>query len=141
MPPMRTSAGTPVLSFRCSKRFRENVFGWVLFPVNSSKAIVSMLKLARAGFKGGVASIGSEAGPDSVNLDRLGSSRDTLRACLADTSVMQGRTLDKNHIPQIETGKVKFTTSCGILYGREESMPVLDEIKFQDYVASFCPDK
>jgi hypothetical protein len=85
----------------------------VWFPIYSSKKAVSILKLARAGFKGSVASIGSEAGPDSVNLDRPVSLRGE-RTCLADTNATQGRTLDKNHIPQKE--KMSFLPRLVVFY-------------------------
>ncbi len=59
IPPIRISAGTPVLALKFSRRFFVRILGSVVLPTNSSKNAVSILKLARDGCKKCDASGGS----------------------------------------------------------------------------------
>ncbi len=68
---MRISAGTPVRAFKLSNRLRVSRFGSVVFPTNSTKKAVSMLKLARAGLSLCDAVDGSVEGPFSLRTGRF----------------------------------------------------------------------
>lgn len=70
MPPIRISAGVPVRALRFSSKFFVRTLGAVVFPTNSSKKAVSMLKLPSAGLRRCDAVKGRDGGPASFRLDK-----------------------------------------------------------------------